>query len=169
MTTIKRQTLSVLVENRSGVLARVAGLFSGRGFNIASLTVGETEDPELSRMTIVVEADHRMLEQVVKQLRKIIETVKVEDFSCRPFVSSELLMVKVAATASQRSEVMDLVNIFNGKVVDIDTASLTIRFVGETVLLDDLVEVLRPYGLKELARTGTVAMARESKTRSAGE
>ncbi len=162
----KRQTLSVLVENKSGVLARIAGLFSGRGFNIASLSVGETENPDLSRMTIVVEADHRMLEQVVKQLRKIIETVKVEDFADRPFVSSELLMIKVAVSGAKRSEVMDVVEVFNGKVVDIDHNSLTIRFVGEPVLLDDVMEMLKPYGIKDVARTGSAALARSSKARS---
>ncbi len=156
----ERQTLSVLVENKAGVLAKIAGLFSGRGFNIASLSVGETEDPAVSRMTIEVEADRRTLEQAVKQLRKIIETIKVEDFADRPFVSSQLLLVKVSADAEDRTEIMNVVEVFNGKVVDLDHRSMTIRFVGETQFVDDVLDLLEPYGIKEVARTGSVALGR---------
>ncbi len=161
MDTEQRQTLSVLVENKSGVLSSIAGLFSGRGFNIASLTVGETVNPDISRMTIVVEGDYRTLEQVVKQLRKLIVTIKVEDFSDRAFISSELLMVKVSAPPARRSEIMDIVEVFSGKVVDITSDTLTIRFTGETSLVDDILEVLKPYGIKETARTGALALGRE--------
>ena len=154
------QILSVLVENKSGVLARIAGLFSGRGFNIASLTVGETVDPEVSRMTIVVEADKRTLEQAVKQLRKLIVTIKVEDFSDREYVSSELLVTKVTAPPARRGEVLEIADIFNGKVVDIDQNTVTIRFVGEEDLINDALEMLEPYGVKETARTGSAALAR---------
>jgi acetolactate synthase-1/3 small subunit len=157
----QRQTLSVLVENKSGVLSSIAGLFSGRGFNIASLTVGETVNPDISRMTIVVEGDYRTLEQVVKQLRKLIVTIKVEDFSERAFISSELLMVKISAPPVKRSEIMDIVEVFSGKVVDITSDTLTIRFTGETALVDDVIEVLKPYGIKETARTGALALGRE--------
>ncbi len=160
MASEKRQTLSVLVENKAGVLSKIAGLFSGRGFNIASLSVGETEDPKVSRMTIEVEADRRTLEQAVKQLRKIIETIKVEDFADRPYVSSQLLLVKVAATSEDRTEIMNVVEVFNGKVVDLDHRSMTIRFVGETQFVDDVLDLLEPYGIKEVARTGSVALGR---------
>ncbi|MGM0380431.1 MAG: acetolactate synthase small subunit [bacterium] len=154
------QTLSVLVENKSGVLARIAGLFSGRGFNIASLTVGETVDPEVSRMTVVVEADERTLEQAVKQLRKLIVTIKVEDFSDRDYVSSELLVAKVSAPPARRGEIFDIAEVFNGKVVDLDHDTATIRFVGEPDLINDALDMLEPYGVKETARTGSAALAR---------
>lgn len=155
-----RHTLSVLVENQSGVLARIAGLFSGRGFNIASLSVGETMDPDVSRMTIVVDEDQRTLEQVVKQLQKLVVTIKVDDFAGRSYVSSELLMVKVDARPSDRSEIMDVSDIFDGKVVDLDHSTMTIRFVGTEQQIEDVLELLRPYGIKEIARTGTVALGR---------
>ncbi|MFP4687609.1 MAG: acetolactate synthase small subunit [bacterium] len=163
MSNKQRQTLSALVENKSGVLSSIAGLFSGRGFNIASLTVGETVNPDISRMTIVVEGDHRTLEQVVKQLRKLVVTIKVEDFAGRPFISSELLMVKVSAPPAKRGEIMDIIKVFNGKVVDMTSNTLVIRFTGETDLIDDVIEVLKPYGIKETARTGALALGRESR------
>jgi acetolactate synthase-1/3 small subunit len=125
------------------------------------LTVGETVNPDISRMTIVVEGDYRTLEQVVKQLRKLIVTIKVEDFSERAFISSELLMVKISAPPVKRSEIMDIVEVFSGKVVDITSDTLTIRFTGETALVDDVIEVLKPYGIKETARTGALALGRE--------
>lgn len=153
-----RQTLSVLVENKSGVLSRIAGLFSGRGFNIASLSVGETDDPDVSRMTIVVEGDRRTLEQVVKQLRKLIVTIKVENFASRDFVSSDLLLIKVAASPSKRGEIMDVVDVFDGKVVDMTHKYLTVRFVGKTSQINEVIDLLDSYGIKEMARTGTVAL-----------
>ncbi len=154
----ERQTLSVLVENKSGVLSRIAGLFSGRGFNIASLSVGETDDPDVSRMTIVVEADKRTLEQVVKQLRKLIVTIKVEDYSSHSFVSSELLLIKVAASPEKRGEIMDIVDVFDGKIVDMTHNYLTVRFVGKNSRINDVIDLLESYGIKEMARTGTVAL-----------
>lgn len=159
---VKEHTLSVLVENQSGVLARIAGLFSGRGFNISSLSVGETTDPEVSRMTIVVEGDRRTLEQVVKQLRKLIVTIKVEDFADNRFVHSELLVIKVNCSRAERSEIMDVADVFDGKVVDITHDALTIRFVGSEQQIEDAIELLRPYGIKEVARTGSVALRREN-------
>ncbi|MFB6345588.1 MAG: acetolactate synthase small subunit, partial [bacterium] len=136
-----------------------AGLFSGRGFNIASLSVGETVDPEISRMTIVVEEDPQTLEQVVKQLQKMVVTVKVEDFSSRDIVSSELLLVKFKATASDRSEIMDLVDVYDGDVIDITHSTMTAQFVGDESEIEDILDLLQPYGIKEVARTGTAALA----------
>lgn len=156
----KRQPISVLVENKSGVLARIAGLFSGRGFNIASLSVGETVDPDISRMTIVVEEDPQTLEQVVKQLQKMVVTVKVEDFSSRDIVNLELLLVKFKATSSDRSEVMDLVDVYDGDVVDITHSTITAQFVGDESEIEDILDLLQPYGIKEVARTGTAALAK---------
>ena len=155
-----RHTLSVLVENRAGVLTRVAGLFSGRGFNISSLSVGETTDPDVSRMTIVVEEDYQTLEQCVKQLQKLVVTIKVEDFVDRPYVHSELMVIKVDVGPEKRSEVMDISSVFDGRVVDINHDTMTIRFVGQGEVIDDIIELLRPYGIKEIARTGSVALAR---------
>lgn len=155
-----RQPISVLVENKSGVLARIAGLFSGRGFNIASLSVGETVDPDISRMTIVVEEDPQTLEQVVKQLQKMVVTVKVEDFSNREIVVSELLLVKFKATSSERSEVLDLVDVYDGDVVDITHSTMTAQFVGDEEEIEEILDLLQPYGIKEVARTGTAALAK---------
>lgn len=157
-----RHTLSVLVENQSGVLARIAGLFSGRGFNIASLSVGETIDPEVSRMTIVVETNSHTLEQVVKQLQKQVVVIKVEDFADRPYVSSELLLIKLDAKPAERSELLEISDIFRGRVVDISHTSLTLRFVGSEETVEDIIELLRPYGIQEIARTGSVALSRSS-------
>ncbi len=162
METPNRHTLSVLVENQTGVLARIAGLFSGRGYNIAALSVGETIDPELSRMTIVVEADPNTLEQCVKQLQKLVVTIKVEDFENRPYVHSELLLAKVSAKPSERSEIMDVADVFDGKVVDLSNKTMTLRFVDKEDVIKDVLELLRPYGIKEIARTGSVALGRES-------
>lgn len=157
-----RHTLSVLVENQSGVLARIAGLFSGRGFNIASLSVGETIDPDVSRMTIVVETNSHTLEQVVKQLQKQVVVIKVEDFADRPYVSSELLLIKLSVKPAERSEVLEISDIFRGRVVDISHTSLTLRFVGSEETIEDLIELLRPYGIEEIARTGSVALSRST-------
>jgi acetolactate synthase-1/3 small subunit len=156
----KREVISVLVENQSGVLARIAGLFSGRGFNIASLSVGETVDPDISRMTIVVEEDPQTLEQVVKQLQKMVVTVKVEDFSNREIVGSELLLVKFKATSSDRNEIMNLIEIYDGEVIDVTHSVMTAEFVGDKDELEEILELLEPYGIKEVARTGTAALAK---------
>ncbi|OPX32554.1 MAG: acetolactate synthase small subunit [Candidatus Latescibacteria bacterium 4484_181] len=156
-----KHTISVMVENHFGVLARVSSLFSGRGFNIDSLTVGETEDPTISRMTIVVEGDDRILEQVTKQLNKLIDVIKVIDMTGENFVERELLLIKVAATPAMRSEIMQIVNIFRAKIVDISFNSLTVEATGGKAKIDAIIGMLRPFGIKEIARTGRVAMLRE--------
>jgi acetolactate synthase-1/3 small subunit len=161
--------ISALVMNEPGVLAHVAGMFSARGFNIDSLVVGRTEDPSLSRMTIIVNADERILEQVRKQLAKIVTVVRVRDYKDLPFVERDLALIKVATPPGKRSEVLELVNIFRGRVVDVGPSTLMVEISGEEEKIDAFVEQVRPYGIKELARTGVIAMPRGSSTVSAPE
>jgi acetolactate synthase-1/3 small subunit len=153
--------------NEPGVLAHVAGMFSARGFNIDSLVVGRTEDPSLSRMTIIVNADERILEQVRKQLAKIVTVVRVRDYKDLPFVERDLALIKVSTPAAKRSEVLELVNIFRGRVVDVGASTLMVEISGEEEKIDAFVEQLRAYGIKELARTGVIAMPRGGSTISA--
>lgn len=155
-----RHTISVLVENQHGVLARIAGLFAARGFNIDSLTVGPTEDQTLSRMTIVVKADDATLEQIVKQLDRLVTTVHVEDYLDRDIIERELILVKVKASGAKRIEIMQIVEVYRGKIVDLNPADLTVEVSGSEGKLKAMVEALRPYGLLELARSGKIAMAR---------
>jgi acetolactate synthase-1/3 small subunit len=156
-----RHIISALVENEHGVLAKVAGLFAARGFNIESLTVGPTEDTTLSRMTIVLLADDDTLEQVVKQLRRVPTTVKVQDFLDTPTVQRELVLIRVqAAEGSRRLEVLEIVNVFSGKVADLTPKDLTVEFTGSEGKIQAIVDCMRSYGIKELARSGKVAMAR---------
>ncbi len=155
-----KHTISVLVENHFGVLAHVAGLFSARGFNIDSLAVGETDDASVSRMTIVAHGDDRIVEQIIKQLNKLIDVVKVEDLSSDDFIERELVLVKVRADASSRNDVMQIVNTFRGKIVDVNPQSLAIEVTGGESKVDAMLELLRPFGIREVVRTGTVAMAR---------
>ena len=155
-----RHIISVVVENKFGVLARIAGLFSGRGYNIDSLTVGITSDPMISRMTIVVRGNDTVLEQVKKQLNKLIDVIKVIDFLDKPHIERELILLKVNADKQTRSEIMGLIEIFRGKVVDISPRDLTVEITGHQQKLDALIEVIKPFGIKELARTGKIAMAR---------
>lgn len=162
-----RHVISALVMNEPGVLAHVAGMFSARGFNIDSLVVGRTEDPALSRMTIVVNADDRILEQVRKQLAKIITVVRVRDYKDLPFVERDLAMVKVATPPGKRAEILELVEIFRGRVVDVSGNTLMVLLSGEEEKIDAFVELVRPYGIKELARTGVIAMPRGASTVSA--
>lgn len=157
---MQRHVISVLVENQYGVLARVAGLFSARGFNIDSLTVGPTEDETVSRMTIVVVADDPILEQVVKQLRKLVTTIKVVDFVGKEHVSREMVFVRVQAEPGKRFEVMQIVETFRAQIVDISPKDMIIEFTGDEYKIQALIEVLRPYGIKDLARSGKVALAR---------
>lgn len=159
-----RHVISALVMNEPGVLAHVAGMFSARGFNIDSLVVGRTEDPALSRMTIVVNADDRILEQVRKQLSKIVSVVRVRDYKDLPFVERDLAMIKVAVPAAKRAEVTALVEMFRGRVVDVGASTLMVLLSGEEEKIDAFVELMRPYGIKELARTGVIAMPRGSST-----
>ena len=156
-----KHTIAALVENRFGVLARIAGLFSARGFNIDSLTVGETEDPTISRMTIVVEGNDRVLEQVMKQLNKLVDVIKVSDISSQKFVDRELVLIKVNAPRSRRSEIMEIAEVFRAKIVDISPNTLTIEATGNEDKIKAIIGMLKPFGIKELARTGRVAMLRE--------
>jgi acetolactate synthase-1/3 small subunit len=158
-----RHTLSVLVENQPGVLARVAGLFSGRGFNITSLTVGETEDASTSRMTIVVAGDDAILEQITKQLNKLVDTIKIYDFTGEAHLERELALIKVQAEVRCRSEITQLVEIFRAKIVDVSERSFTLEITGTADKVNAFIELLRPFGIRELIRTGTVAIAREKK------
>ncbi len=155
-----RHTISVLVENEFGVLARVAGMFSGRGFNIESLTVAETLDPTVSRITLVTRGDDQVLAQMNKQLNKLINVIKVLDFTEASHVERELALIKVAADERNRSELMHIVDIFRGKVIDVSPKSYLIEVTGDEDKITALLELLRPLGIKEIARTGKVAMHR---------
>lgn len=157
-----KHTISVLVENHFGVLARVAGLFSARGFNIDSLAVGETQDPTVSRMTIVAAGDDRIVEQIVKQLSKLIDVIKVVDLSSEEIIDRELVLVKVGADAASRTEIMQIVNTFRAKIVDVGTKSLTVEVTGTESKIDAMLELLRPFGVLEVVRTGLIALARKS-------
>jgi acetolactate synthase I/III small subunit len=159
-----KHTLSVLVENKPGVLARIASLFSRRGYNIDSLAVGPTEHPEVSRMTIVVNVEESPLEQVTKQLNKLVEVIKVVELDPAASVNRELLLVKVKADAGSRGQVLELVQVFRAKVVDVATDALTIQIVGNHGKLEDFLRVLEPYGVRELVQSGVVAIGRGSRS-----
>ena len=159
-----RHTLSVLVENKPGVLARIAGLFSRRGFNIDSLAVGPTEHPEVSRMTIVVNVESSPLEQVTKQLNKLVEVIKVVELDADYSVNRELLLVKVKADASSRGQVLELVQLFRAKVVDVATDAVTIQITGNAGKIGDLLRVLEPFGVREIVQSGMVAIGRGSRS-----
>ena len=157
-----RHTISVLVENHPGVLARISGLFSARGFNIDSLAVGETEDPTVSRMTIVVEGDERTLEQVKKQLNKLIDIITVQDLTRKKFIDRELLLIKVeAVTSKDRDEIIGVAENMGANIADLGAQSITIEGVGDTAKIDKLTELLKPFGVKEIVRTGKIAMAKD--------
>ena len=155
-----RHVISALVQNEPGVLASVAGLFSARGFNIDSLVVGRTENPELSRMTVVCIGDDNTLEQIRKQLAKLVPVIKVRDFKGAAYVERDLCLVTVGVGPEQRSEVIEIINLFRGRVVDVGKASLMVEIAGTEEKIEALIELLKPYGIKELARTGVIAMAR---------
>ncbi|HWL35165.1 MAG TPA: acetolactate synthase small subunit [Frankiaceae bacterium] len=157
-------TLSVLVENKPGVLARVAGLFSRRGFNIDSLAVGPTEHPEISRMTIVVSVDDLPLEQVTKQLNKLVNVLKIVELEPALSVQRELLLLKVRADVQTRSHVLETVQLFRAKVVDVATDTVTVEATGTADKLDALIRVLEPFGIRELVQSGMVAVARGSRS-----
>lgn len=158
-----RHTLAVLVENNPGVLARVAGLFSRRGYNIDSLAVGRTDNPTVSRMTIVVEGDARVLEQVTKQLHKLVDVIKISDVTSDEYVDRELVMIKVAADPTQRGEIMQIADVFRARIVDLGKKTLTLECTGNDGKINAFEESLRPYGIKELVRTGKIAMLRGSR------
>ncbi len=155
-----RHTLSVLVENKPGVLARIAGLFSRRGFNIDSLAVGPTEHAEVSRMTIVVNVEDSPLEQVTKQLNKLVEVIKIVELEPDVAVKRELMLVKVRADEGSRGAVLDAVQLFRAKVVDVSTEAVTIQIVGNSAKLTDFLRVLEPLGIRELVQSGMVAIGR---------
>ncbi|QGK71102.1 acetolactate synthase small subunit [Allosaccharopolyspora coralli] len=157
---MSRHTLSVLVENVPGVLSRVSGLFSRRSFNIESLAVGPTEHPEISRMTIVVSVSEQPLEQVTKQLNKLINVIKIVELEPESAVQRELLMVKVRADSSVRSQVLETVQLFRAKVVDVSPEALTIEATGDVDKLDALLRMLEPYGVREVVQSGTIAIGR---------
>lgn len=164
-----RHILAVLVENNPGVLTRVAGLFSRRGYNIDSLTVGRTENQNISRMTIVVEGDDLVLEQVTKQLHKLIDVIKINDITSDQYVDRELVLVKVSAEPSNRAEIMQIVDIFRARIVDIGRRTLIIECTGDEGKINAVIESLKPFGIKELVRTGKVAMLRGQKFTSINE
>ncbi len=164
-----RHTLAVLVENNPGVLTRVAGLFSRRGYNIDSLTVGRTESTNISRMTIVVEGDDLVLEQVTKQLHKLIDVIKINDITSEQYVDRDLVLVKVEADPAVRGEIMQIVDIFRARIVDIGRRTLIIECTGDEGKINAVIESLKPFGIKELVRTGRVAMLRGQKSTSINE
>ena len=156
-----KQILSVLVENKPGVLARVSSMFARRGFNIHSLAVGPAADPDLSVMTVVVDAEN--LEQVLKQLRKLINTIKVTELDPDDSIEREVMLVRVAADATQRGELLEAAAVFKAKAVDVGTNSITFEVTGSPDKVNDFLELLRPYGLIELVKSGWIALARDSK------
>jgi acetolactate synthase-1/3 small subunit len=155
-----KHVITALVQNQPGVLAHISGMFAARGFNIDSLVVGRTEDSELSRMTIVVLGDDTVLEQVRKQLGKVIPVVKVRDFTNTENVQRDLLLIRVHAPAEKRPSVVDLVNLFRGRVADVARSSVVVELTGTEDKIDAFIDLVRPYGIRELARTGIIAMQR---------
>src|SRR5437773_5882036 len=161
----RKHTIAVLVENKFGVLSRVAGLFSARGYNIESLSVGETLDPSVSRMTLVVTGDEFVIEQVTKQLHKLIDVIKVSDLTDDSHVERELVLIRVNAEPQHRAEILRTVDIFRAKVVDVTPISFILEATGEEGKIEALIELLQPMGIQEIVRTGKVAIARGPKTR----
>ncbi len=160
---VKKRTLSLLVDNEPGVLSRIAGLFSGRGFNIESLCVAETTEPSISRITIVTEGDPPVLEQIKKQLNKLINVVKVFDFTDIPFVQREMVLIKVRAKPENRAEILRMADIFRSRVVDVSTDYYTLEVTGNESKVEAFLKLLKPIGIKEIAKTGVIALARENR------
>jgi acetolactate synthase I/III small subunit len=156
-----RHTISVLVENKFGVLVRIAGLFSGRGFNIDTLNVAPTHDETQSRMTIVTKGDEAVLEQIIKQLNKLVDVIKVQDFREGEYVERELVLIKVNADSKTRPEIMQICDIFRAKIVDVAHKNLTIEITGTDSKVAAFLELMEPFGIRELTRTGKIAMSRE--------
>ncbi len=163
-----KHVITALGQNQPGVLAHVAGMFSARGFNIDSLVVGRTEDPELSRMTIVVIGDDRTLEQVRKQLAKIVPVVRIRDFENVEYVERDLMLMRVSAASDKRAEVVELVNLFRGRVVDVARRSIIVELSGPELKLEAFIDLVRGYGTLEVARTGVIAMQRGTRIEGAG-
>ena len=155
-----RHTISVVVQNRFGVLTRIAGLFSGRGFNIDTLNVGPTQNDKISRMTIVVVGNDQVLEQVVKQLKKLVDVLEVHDFKDGDVIDRELILLKVKANSSTRPEVMQICDIFRAKIVDVQSANLAIEVTGDESKIDKFLALMKPFGILELSRTGRIALPR---------
>jgi len=158
-----RHIITAIVENKSGVLAHIAGLFSGRGYNIDSLAVGETEKPNLSRMTIVTRGDDAIIDQIRKQLEKVIDIVKVQDITHEDHVERDLLLVKVNAPPGKRGEIIEVVDIFRGKIVDVGAQEMVVEIAGTEDKVEAMIDLLRPYGIKELVRSGSIALPRGKK------
>ena len=156
----KKHTISVLVENHFGVLARVSGMFSSRGYNINSLCVGETENPAISRMTVVVQGDDNVLTQIIQQLHKLVDVIEVIDLTTQSFIECELAVIRVGAKGRQRSQVVELASIFNAKVVDVGPQCMTVQVTGSEGKLRSLIDMMKPFGIQELVRTGEIAIAR---------
>lgn len=158
---IRKHTITALVENQPGVLARVVGLISGRGFNIESLNVGPTHDPAVSRMTMQVPGDDRVLEQVTKQLDKLVDVIRVTDLTKEPFLNRECVLIKVAASREHRSEIIELADVFDGTIISARSNSIVIQLVGEQDKIADFLELLRPLRILDVSRSGVIAMAKE--------
>ncbi len=158
-----RHTLAVLVENKYGVLSRVAGMFSRRGYNIDSLTVGVTDDPTMSRMTIVVKGDDDVMEQVTKQLNKLIDVIRVIDLRAEDSVERELALIKVKSDVNTRSEIMQIADVFRAHIIDVGSKSMTVEVTGDEGKITAIEQLLKPFGIKEMARTGKVALSRGKK------
>jgi len=159
----KKHTISVLVENHFGVLARVSGMFSARGFNIISLCVGETEDPTISRMTVVVHGDATALAQIIQQLNKLVDVIDVQDLTSESFVEREMVMVQVSAESQRRSEVIEMASIFRAKVVDVGAKSIVLEITGAEGKVKAFVDMMRGYGIERLVRSGEIAIKRTPK------
>jgi acetolactate synthase-1/3 small subunit len=159
-----RHTISVLVENKFGVLARIATLFAARGFNIDSLAVGETEQADMSRMTIVVQGDDRILEQVEKQLNKLVDVAKVTDFKETAHLERDLALIKVKTDKNNRSEIMQITDIFRARIIDVAADSVIVETTGDEEKIQALITMLKPFGIKEVCRTGIIAMGRGART-----
>lgn len=160
-----KHTISVLLQNKPGVLSRVTGLFSGRGFNIESLCVAETMDPGISCMTLVSRGDEQIIEQITKHLHKLIDVIKVTDISEMEYVEREMVLIRVNADTNTRAEVLRVIDIFRGKVVDVSAKSYAVEITGSASKIQAVIDILRPIGIKEIVRTGTIAMARAVKNK----
>src|SRR3989338_7171666 len=160
-----RHTISILVDNEFGVLSKVSSLFSGRGFNIESLCVAETIDPKVSRMTIVTTGDDQIIEQITKHLNKLINVIKVSDLTAEDHIERELAMIKVNVGEKDRAEILSIIDIFRAKVVDVSPKTYTIEMTGDGEKVNAIIELLKPFGIKEIARTGKIALARSQKTK----
>lgn len=158
-----QHTISVLVFNRFGVLARIAGLFSGRGFNIESLNVAATSDPEVSNMTLVTIGDDKKIDQISKQLNKLVDVIKVIDLTEENFLDRELVLIKMNAKESTKEEILRIVSLFRAKVIDVNSDTYTIEITGDEQKLNGFIELLRPFGIKEMVRSGKIALSRLSK------